>query len=350
MSFGNIEELDKKAISFRRRLLNQITETVNNNVSKEIDIICNNYLKVNTIKIYINVRSNHDDSYIDTQVRSLVNPEEVRLTVYFQSVKMSPEYSKDSFYEETSISHIVEIKQNTTIDSHGWFEGENIGLSQIKLGLHQESLTFIPKIVEDILLDIALFHLLKSKISKNNITNIDLSGFKIDYARLKNIKSIYGFINVGAKYFSFASAVRGDIVSFDTKKYVNIWLDFIDYLNFKITNKKTTITSINEIDTNTVYKRDFESVVNVLKKHYRFKQLPKKIIEDILHLENGEYTIINLKKSSVKRPLSTKKLIESLFGFRDSYGKFLIRKSDKLKVPERIDFIVYKFYFNIKFD
>jgi len=231
--------------------------------------------------------------------------------------------------DDKKISHIVEInvleeKSNQiTKDNHN---DENITCATI----YPKSIDGIYKVIEDVILDIAMYH---TVISPNLLqTDLEIkrsiSFLKLSYAKKLKLKSE----NWNSKgYISLAGYFRTKKNNyFDFGAYVKCWDEI--YMEAK-----------------SLYPADFvikkNSINDQLKRHRLYKQLPiKKIISIYNHLEEGRYLLI----CTTVRPQQKHKRREILVYFKGiNWRKTKINIVDFSKFEEIVKYSEWVSIFKI---
>lgn len=174
------------------------------------------------------------------------------------------------------------------------------------------------KIIEDIMLDISMFHTLIDEYKPNrNIWGKNLSSLKIEYVKERGLKSEYWNIEKNVGYITLASYFRRN-KGFDCEGYVDACNSVVKKFHGLQYNKEHT------------------QLINQLRRHKNWGQLSIKKINKIYQtLPSGCYILVRLIKIPLKKRLQASLLC--LFG-----GTVL--KVGKIKiVPQANINVFYKY-------
>ena len=229
------------------------------------------------------IDSDKDPVEIGTALEQIC-PKELRIIINFETVD-SYEVNNE-IRKRPEISHIVEIKYSHLDENMD----EGLNKYESSATLHLPTIPKILNVIEDVLLDISLYHTL---IGEHKIQGFDkvktehINEWKLD-AEDWNTKKNKEYISI-AGYYRNASTDK-----FDALGYVNCW-----------TSLAKKVLGTDELP--------IKSISEQLHRHFRYHQLDKeKIYKNYEKLNSGRYYLVRVDR--IPKSDKTKSQLLPLFG------------------------------------
>lgn len=181
-------------------------------------------------------------------------------------------------------SHTIEIYVN---DEPG-FKPNDLTACDLKAVI--SNVNQINAIIEDVVLDIQMFHYYNFENKFNNIQyKKEFSKLKREFCIMKKKRIKCGYwLNDDANYYALSSFCRNDDYSMDYETYCDLWNEFYNYLLSKKYN---------------LFSQETKTIVDrILNEHKQGKQISaKKLYRLVEPLEEGEYILIRLNRKPKKK-------------------------------------------------
>lgn len=199
------------------------------------------------------------------------------------------------------VSHLISIYPNNHYSTVLRNDGKLSLSVEIVSNLSKTNFELVKLFIEDVILDIALYHSFPNLSNCVSLIDEDFNKLKTNYIIKNNLTSnIFDSIE-GASYFPLSNTCRMENGELNVPKLINIWSDFIvsmfdynyrekyiipEYNRFKPFHNTTNIDLLNISGL---------SIDQQLKNYKYHKQMGKRLINKIKKLEKGDYVIIKRK-------------------------------------------------------
>jgi len=290
-------------------------QKINSNIKKKLECIMKTTsISVQTIRAELSIPRQPliGENAIEFGVflQQIHSPANLRIIINFETV----DYDKmrDEIKKHPNISHMLEIKPHTdkSID-------EDMNEYESSATLYLPTIPKILNVIEDVMLDISLYHTL---IGENKIQ--DFNKIKTDHIKECQLQAENWNTDEHKEYISIAGYYKNaDTDNFDTLGYVNCWISLAKKV---LGMDKLPIKPISE----------------QLCRHIKYKQLNReKICNDYANLSSGKYYLVRVDR--IPETDKVKSQLLPLFGGEKlKVGKTRFYSIDKISVFKNLETFV----------
>lgn len=287
------EDLNSKAKLLRNEINAGITG-LNEKIEKVIEQISRRGRLIKRITVVPGGHLTHQESILGT-FQTFIDKSTLRILVVFPQIantSVKKPFS-NTILKTNGISHLIQIWYG--LPPYGWFEDDE-GFSNVKIVIPDKQFKLVFSIIEDIILDIAMFN--SFVLDKKKLTDldfkIDISERKVQFANKLNLPNEYGIQIENIHYFSFASACRNG-QSFNINKYIEIWTEFSNQFLSNGVKETVELSSTPLKNTNDRVVISLNDVKEIFRNFKEKGQIPMKdICREINTLSNGSYLLIRI--------------------------------------------------------
>lgn len=241
---------------------------------------------------------------IDEVFEQLNYPEDLRIILKFDEFD---EKRLDTKIEESEISHLVEI---SVIDS----KSNDIRTKYLKK-IHSKDTHKIKRIIQDVMLDISMYHTFVSPILVDTPDNFkrEFTYLKISLAEKNKLSSP---IWLSQNYVSLAGYFYDNNNNLDIPKYIQAWNEIKD----EVIKRNPEIVNLQS-----------KGVIDQLKRHKYIGEISvKKVLKQAESLESGNYLLIRTTIKPKKKK-KRKSILTYFKGTKWRKGKIHIHPEEMLE-------------------
>jgi hypothetical protein len=326
----------KDQTPWQRRASNRLPrafETINQNVVKlALKLSTEAERSISPARIFGRSRERNDNDGLADYVVRVGGSDAGMVRVFVSPLDI---YDKNSSQHPRGLSHLLKIdvlssaaagqrSSHSELTVEGWYAGGKLADALLRTSCDKW-----PLAIEDVLLDICMFHCFLDGRQRQAIQGATLSAHKVSYVRTLGVSTYYGPILEYPRYIPLASICRGRL-GFDVTQYIQHWPTLLTFpIATSVPRIPPSPAPVGTVGPAHPPDRTTIIVNGILQRHTKGPQISARSLRRLLdQLDSGVYYLLRAEK----RPKSRKERLRLAWLFNSASWK-----TGRLKVVKAVD-------------